>query len=201
VLHVVAARRRVLVCVLGVAGVLAAGCSEGSRAAVDPQTPSPTRSPSSASVSPSAAPSPTARQAASRAAYAAYVGFQADIAAVVNSSRSDTDPRLARHAASTGIALAAQSIEHYVANHFGIRGGNRVDHWRVVSFYPRTGKPTAMTAISCVDSSSSRVYDIRSGKEETPLAGHQRTPVTVREQLDHGAWKVVDAKSDFTKTC
>ncbi len=180
--------------------VLVAGCSNSTKGAGGPASPTDSPSPT-ASASPTVSPTPDARQVASRAALAAYVGFQADIAEVVNSSRSDTDPRLSRHAASTGVALAAQSIQRYVANHFAIRGDNKVDHWRVTTFYPRTGRPTAMTATACVDSSSSRVYDTRTGKEEKPLPGHQRIPVTIRVQVDGGAWKVVDAKSDFAKTC
>jgi hypothetical protein len=182
------------------AALTIAGCSGGGEIRASG---SPSNSPTSSShaSSPTSSPTPDAQQIASRAAYAAYVGFLNDITAVVNSTRSDTDPRLGRHAASTGIALAAQSVDHFVANHLAIRGEDRADQWRPASFYPATGSPVAVLAMACLDSSHGRLYDIRTGKEQKPLAGHQRVPVTVRVQVDRGVWKVVDANSDFNKTC
>jgi hypothetical protein len=183
---------------LAVAAVTAAaaGCA-GSSNAADPTTPStvvasPTHS----------APAPQSpQQLASQTAYHAYVGDQADTVDVVESTRDDQDPRLRRHAASSELATGSEAVDYFVRNGWGVRGYNRVDLWKPVSFYPRTGKPIALTATACLDSSSGRIYDRRTGEVAPQLKGHQRLPALVRAQTDNGVWKVVWSKLNLNGTC
>ncbi len=184
------------------AGLLASavsGCSQGTNATATTGSPSP--SPSSTSPKPSPTPTLSAQESASRAAYNAYVSMLADTDAVIQSSRDDNDPRLHGHATSSGFSLASQTVDYYVQNGWGTRGSYTIPIWKPVSFYPRTGKPYALTANACLDSRDKRDYDLKTGKVAPPLKAHQRVPVVVRAQIDHGRWVIVYLKPNPEKTC
>lgn len=188
--------------VLATAGLLmaaASGCSDGTSATATTASPPPP--PSTASPKPSPSPTLSAQQAASRAAYNAYVSMLADTDAVIQSSRDDNDPRLQRHATSSGFSLVSRTVDYYVQNGWGTSGGYKIPTWKPVSFYPRTGKPYALTAGACLDSRDKRDYDLKTGKVAPPLTGHQRVPVVVRAQIDHGRWVIVYLRPAPEKTC
>jgi len=180
------------------AGVVS-GCSHGTSATATTSG-SPSASPSSASPTPSPSPPLSTQQAASRAAYNAYVGSVRDFEAVAESTRDHYDSRLRRHATSTGFSQISYAIDQLVASNWGIHGHSQVVSWKVTRFSP-PARPEAVTATACLDSSKSPFYDRKTGKVDPPLPGHERVPVLVQVQRNRGVWKVVYEKPNAEKTC